>query len=239
MSYPKEIDDATSNELRAELDRRHLALQQGLCPYCSQSIHKHTCKYAPLAPGQPQRIEEYHQLIPQDSPYFFYALRSQQDAYAFIQRTIFHIHLCGFWVNGDFTVGNSFGACPQCLQKMPAASIQVHPSPTDLSLTEKVQGWGCAACQIFVPHPIPPIIAPCPICREPQASEPTGKRCVWCQPLSRANKGKQNPLAGPSQLPQQLARNVDTQFCLKCGGLALRKGSCYVCQECGETSSCG
>lgn len=45
MSYPVDIDDMPSHELRAELTRRDWCLVNGRCPYCGQLLTTHTCKY--------------------------------------------------------------------------------------------------------------------------------------------------------------------------------------------------
>lgn len=46
MSYPRDLDDYTSDELIAELLRRNGLVQQGKCGYCSQPLDTHTCKFA-------------------------------------------------------------------------------------------------------------------------------------------------------------------------------------------------
>jgi len=44
VSYPMDLDDYDAAALEAELERRRLAVLQGVCPYCREKLENHTCK---------------------------------------------------------------------------------------------------------------------------------------------------------------------------------------------------
>lgn len=46
MSYPKELDEYSRSELKAELRRRRLAAKVDRCHYCGQPLKIHTCKFS-------------------------------------------------------------------------------------------------------------------------------------------------------------------------------------------------
>lgn len=50
MSYLADIEDFTTDQLRAEIIRRETADREGKCWYCSQNVAAHTCKYAVPSP---------------------------------------------------------------------------------------------------------------------------------------------------------------------------------------------
>jgi hypothetical protein len=65
-----------------------------------------------------------------------------------------------------------------------------------------------------------------------------GRRCPKC-----GDAGSQVVTVRPPDPPKPnplvaLLATADTTICLKCGSLAMRRGTCYVCVDCGETSSC-
>lgn len=45
MGYPKDLDDYTDAELKAELKRRVALREKGLCSYCKRSVKLSTCRY--------------------------------------------------------------------------------------------------------------------------------------------------------------------------------------------------
>lgn len=45
MSFGKELEEYTSDELMAELKRRLAAIKAHKCPYCLYPVSSHTCKY--------------------------------------------------------------------------------------------------------------------------------------------------------------------------------------------------
>jgi hypothetical protein len=141
----------------------------------------------------PKEIQGLENILSDDQPdpYTFYILKSLQDAYAFVQRSLFHVQLMGFWpVIPQFTIAPTKGVCPACLTQMQRGKVQGLQG-------EDVPGLLCPACRTFVPIPQPQLITPCPFCREPLAHEPSGPRCVWCSPLSRTNQTAQ-----PTQKPK-------------------------------------
>lgn len=45
MSFPKAIDDHSTDDLLLELDRRWMLIEENKCPYCEKNLTIHTCKY--------------------------------------------------------------------------------------------------------------------------------------------------------------------------------------------------
>jgi hypothetical protein len=47
MSYQKDLEEYTDDELREEQFRRELRRKQGLCSYCNKTLggEKNTCRY--------------------------------------------------------------------------------------------------------------------------------------------------------------------------------------------------
>ena len=45
MSYPRDLDEYTSTELHAELDRRDRARRADLCDYCGRSLDDSACRF--------------------------------------------------------------------------------------------------------------------------------------------------------------------------------------------------
>ena len=45
MSYPKDLDEYTDNELTHELQRRMRLRERGLCDYCGRTDVTPTCKF--------------------------------------------------------------------------------------------------------------------------------------------------------------------------------------------------
>lgn len=56
MSYPRSLDDYTTEELLEEIDRRIGNEVQQLCPYCNHSLESHQCKYR-------DKVEQYHSIV--------------------------------------------------------------------------------------------------------------------------------------------------------------------------------
>jgi hypothetical protein len=46
MSYLNDIEDFSTEQLRAEIHRREQAVKEGKCWYCQKNIEAHTCKHA-------------------------------------------------------------------------------------------------------------------------------------------------------------------------------------------------
>lgn len=44
MSYPRDLDEYTADELRAELERREQARRDGVCDYCGRDPRNTTCR---------------------------------------------------------------------------------------------------------------------------------------------------------------------------------------------------
>ena len=45
MSYPKDLDEYTDDELKDELGRRKQLMLKGLCTYCNRPGETPTCKF--------------------------------------------------------------------------------------------------------------------------------------------------------------------------------------------------
>lgn len=45
MSYPKDLDEYTTDELRAELSRRANVLAEGNCDYCGRAGDSSPCRF--------------------------------------------------------------------------------------------------------------------------------------------------------------------------------------------------
>lgn len=45
MSYPIDLEEVSHAVLIAELDRRQHLYDAGKCPYCSQPVTTHACKF--------------------------------------------------------------------------------------------------------------------------------------------------------------------------------------------------
>lgn len=51
MSYLNDIEDFTTDQLRAEIRRREEADREGKCWYCGHDLAAHTCKYSLGSPA--------------------------------------------------------------------------------------------------------------------------------------------------------------------------------------------
>jgi hypothetical protein len=45
VSYPKDLDEYTEAELKAELERRQKAREAGLCDYCGRQPSQPACRF--------------------------------------------------------------------------------------------------------------------------------------------------------------------------------------------------
>jgi hypothetical protein len=50
MSYLNDIEDFSTDQLRAEIHRREQAAREGRCWYCQKNLEAHTCKHAKPSP---------------------------------------------------------------------------------------------------------------------------------------------------------------------------------------------
>jgi hypothetical protein len=50
MSYLNDIEDFSTDQLRAEINRREQATREGKCWYCQMNLEAHTCKHAKPSP---------------------------------------------------------------------------------------------------------------------------------------------------------------------------------------------
>lgn len=57
MNYLSDLEDYTTDQLRAEIHRRQQADARGECWYCHQNLGAHTCKYS-LSSGVPGWVVE-------------------------------------------------------------------------------------------------------------------------------------------------------------------------------------
>ena len=75
MSYLNDIEDFSTDQLRAEIHRREQATQEGRCWYCSKNLEAHTCKHAKLSPVpgweiQPPRWVETEDCMGREQSYW-------------------------------------------------------------------------------------------------------------------------------------------------------------------------
>lgn len=54
MSYPKDLDEYTDVEIRAEIRRRARAALEGRCSYCHQALDAKPCRYGELHKPTPE-----------------------------------------------------------------------------------------------------------------------------------------------------------------------------------------
>lgn len=52
MSYPVDLDEISTSQLRAELARREDLRAKGLCPYCARGMDETPCKMASMHKGE-------------------------------------------------------------------------------------------------------------------------------------------------------------------------------------------
>lgn len=66
------------------------------------------------------------------------------------------------------------------------------------------------------------------------------RKCPKCD-----DAGREHIVVSPSYvvapvvpIPQMRPTNSDAPMCSKCGDLMIRRGTCYYCENCGESSGC-
>lgn len=68
MSYPRDLDEYSENELLEEIERRRTVRERGLCDYCGRKPTTSPCKFPERHRGQPsesaQAVEEMDEKCP-------------------------------------------------------------------------------------------------------------------------------------------------------------------------------